>query len=106
MPVVAFNGSGSSPLARGTLENWSPALSNRGLIPARAGNTGWVREDGQLYGAHPRSRGEHALYAVPGLVASGSSPLARGTPGPVSKTAGPMGLIPARAGNTTVWVAA
>ena len=51
----------------------------QGLIPARAGNTvgavcGWL-----LYGAHPRSRGEHEAGEQPEDMREGSSPLARGT---------------------------
>ena len=39
MPVVAFNGSGSSPLARGTHPKIDLGIASIGLIPARAGNT-------------------------------------------------------------------
>ena len=93
-------GMGSSPLARGPHILRYRRLSERGLIPARAGTTlaasplmfrGW---------AHPRSRGDHASDATVGDHAVGSSPLARGPPGTDSLRDGEAGLIPARAGTT------
>ena len=111
---------GSSPLARGTPPEFFNASHPRGLIPARAGNTG----DGHCYPnrarAHPRSRGEHSLTRrrVLGLLGSsplargtqcesgvgvnegGSSPLARGTLTDEHGLSRYCGLIPARAGNT------
>ena len=53
---------GSSPLARGLLEDWLRDYYGRRIIPARAGFT--VREgpDGRSMGDHPRSRG---VYASP-----------------------------------------
>ena len=51
--------------------------------------------------AHPRSRGEHAGLALPGILSGGSSPLARGTcPRDIAQPDVPR-LIPARAGNIT-----
>ena len=50
---------GSSPLARGTLPNSGVLTRVRGLIPARAGNTIAQDPDNWVWGAHPRSRGEH-----------------------------------------------
>ena len=70
---------GSSPLARGTPSLSRSGTRSCGLIPARAGNTlgSQLRASGQ--GAHPRSRGEHAVIALFVLALAGSSPLARGT---------------------------
>ena len=91
---------GSSPLARGTRGGVRRVSGNRGLIPARAGNTceGYVGYD---FGwAHPRSRGEHVILNDVPTIGAGSSPLARGT---LYLHAGGLdgeGLIPARAGNT------
>ena len=91
---------GSSPLARGTLNNTLVPAVKTGLIPARAGNTSDHRQMLRPARAHPRSRGEHGR-AIPGAAASaGSSPLARGTPETATATAPVAGLIPARAGNT------
>ena len=92
---------GSSPLARGARDEALENLGQRGLIPARAGSTGGsppVRVGG---GAHPRSRGEHAMGENPYWVTVGSSPLARGAPTVRNATASLSGLIPARAGSTS-----
>ena len=91
---------GSSPLARGTHQGCDGCSSSRRLIPARAGNTGGIKNECNRYSAHPRSRGEHMYAGHPPVVWAGSSPLARGT-----RKAGGQGLlhhrlIPARAGNT------
>ena len=92
--------SGSSPLARGALNNAPVYVQPDGLIPARAGSTltGGIVCAGDR--AHPRSRGEHYQLKIPLAVTSGSSPLARGAqgkhPGKVSRPR----LIPARAGST------
>ena len=53
------------------------------------------------YGAHPRSRGEHASSFFSKAAISGSSPLARGTREVGPEEPGREGLIPARAGNTS-----
>ena len=52
--------------------------------------------------AHPRSRGEHDEEWADSVRLSGSSPLARGTPGNGLTVALTDGLIPARAGNTII----
>ena len=51
--------SGSSPLARGTPFGNRGCDDARGLIPARAGNTGCEHDAEPAVWAHPRSRGEH-----------------------------------------------
>ena len=71
-----------------------------GLIPARAGNTHDNLAGGHIYGAHPRSRGEHLSPRSSPCWSRGSSPLARGTQAAVVVGAACPGLIPARAGNT------
>jgi len=73
----------------------------KGLIPARAGNTGGGGGDAVVFGAHPRSRGEHLYAQIKLLDGGGSSPLARGTPEEEPQPVPARGLIPARAGNTT-----
>ena len=72
-------GSGSSPLARGTLACRSRRRPNHRLIPARAGNTKTLPSRYLLTTAHPRSRGEHARDQCHRSLSPGSSPLARGT---------------------------
>ena len=91
---------GSSPLARGTQHLAFVAFHWSGLIPARAGNTGFSRKEPVPVPAHPRSRGEHTGNILMGVSDLGSSPLARGTPSSVGCEAAEGGLIPARAGNT------
>ena len=95
--------SGSSPLARGTLNELRQAITFPGLIPARAGNTSEPASRSSSLWAHPRSRGEHHLVDNVGVCARGSSPLARGTPDSRTHHGRPAGLIPARAGNTFVF---
>ena len=90
---------GSSPLARGTFLQACEKERERRLIPARAGNIPWVCGLSGCLPAHPRSRGEH-MFRVCGQVGNlGSSPLARGTCGRLSRLPWRRRLIPARAGN-------
>ena len=56
-----------------------------------------------MTGAHPRSRGEHTRIVTLHALATGSSPLARGTLVDVVIRCAQAGLIPARAGNTWCW---
>ena len=91
---------GSSPLARGTLDNFAGNCLVAGLIPARAGNTPVTARAVQPKRAHPRSRGEHVPLRITKKERMGSSPLARGTPRGFVERSGLVGLIPARAGNT------
>ena len=92
---------GSSPLARGTRSTFAEHGSFFGLIPARAGNTNESLGVRGLLRAHPRSRGEHSGSNPPILRRTGSSPLARGTHGVNEGEPLTVGLIPARAGNTS-----
>ena len=92
--------SGSSPLARGTLQSRIFRFSRRGLIPARAGNTACYLWASGWTGAHPRSRGEHMGFpSVPSLD-MGSSPPVRGAHVAYRRYEGHAGLIPACAGST------
>ena len=75
-----------------------------GLIPARAGNTGGENRFCVSLRAHPRSRGEHQGEEYKDICAWGSSPLARGTQSGTLSALGAQGLIPARAGNTSVLI--
>ncbi len=91
---------GSSPLARGTPGRRDFRGVQRGLIPARAGNTGYLNFWLTVLRAHPRSRGEHTVTPHAFNDSGGSSPLARGTHTDASPLPPSAGLIPARAGNT------
>ena len=91
---------GSSPLARGTHILETASRGDTRLIPARAGNTAPGPAGPAVRSAHPRSRGEHGTGSDFTVTASGSSPLARGTPRQAPTAPAPQRLIPARAGNT------
>ena len=93
-------GDGSSPLARGTQANAVKFKSVMRLIPARAGNTLLAFLVEPRHSAHPRSRGEHSSRIGSPRWRTGSSPLARGTPGTTGAGRLTQRLIPARAGNT------
>ena len=98
---------GSSPLARGT--HPPPLRRERGrrFIPARAGNTTGPRRTSRTRPVHPRSRGEHRLRGRAGGSPGGSSPLARGTPGPISRARDPKdGSSPLARGTPTTTGAA
>ena len=91
---------GSSPHARGALDEVIYYCTHDGIIPACAGSTvHHVGHQGAI-GDHPRMRGEHRLLAlVPGML-EGSSPHARGAH-PGERHGGRLeGIIPACAGST------
>ena len=91
---------GSSPLARGLQSGVAGDAPDGGIIPARAGFTGFTRWRELLRGDHPRSRGVYARPYLHEKFIQGSSPLARGLrPGPVQGIRGRR-IIPARAGFT------
>ena len=93
---------GSSPLARGTHHPGRTQAPRQGLIPARAGNTLQHVNHRSGSRAHPRSRGEHIDSHDELKYLAGSSPLARGTQRTRHGGRYQPGLIPARAGNTSV----
>ena len=72
------------------------------FIPARAGNTTPPTACGWRCPVHPRSRGEHPPSLPSPTRPTGSSPLARGTPGARRSAPSPGRFIPARAGNTSM----
>ena len=91
---------GSSPHARGTPCNRLDYAASTGIIPACAGNTSTRNETNADARDHPRMRGEHQLRGTLLGFLLGSSPHARGTPGPRAAQAWRSGIIPACAGNT------
>ena len=112
---------GSSPLARGLLEDGRAGERGRGIIPARAGFTrlpspmtrsssgssplarGLLLQEPHPASQgldHPRSRGVYAPAACACCHTSGSSPLARGLPAADASADLAVGIIPARAGFT------
>ena len=78
--------------------------SPRGIIPARAGFTGSFRLGWMGWRDHPRSRGVYAGGGAEGAHVFGSSPLARGLPGPQEGPGEDFRIIPASAGFTLHWV--
>ena len=70
------------------------------IIPARAGFTERKRGRHNEHGDHPRSRGVYGREARVRDEAAGSSPLARGLRGGVSRSPRAGRIIPARAGFT------
>ena len=92
--------SGSSPLARGLLIIKRRAISDGGIIPARAGFTSASPYYRSLQKDHPRSRGVYVTVNEDILRRAGSSPLARGLLIRVEIKYRQPGIIPARAGFT------
>ena len=101
--VPSWSLSGDHPRSRGVYyaapRHRSASLR---IIPARAGFTAWIAEDGSIDGDHPRSRGVYWAGALFCAAASGSSPLARGLLGAGVRLLVREGIIPARAGFTSV----
>ena len=93
---------GSSPLARGLPPRLAPGLSSRRIIPARAGFTEPVRTALLSLQDHPRSRGVYPASTRRTEATPGSSPLARGLLVVVIGVPFSRGIIPARAGFTSV----
>ncbi len=91
---------GSSPLARGTLDVLLVAAIADRFIPAGAGNTSRCGACRGYRAVHPRWRGEHGVPQAAARCCAGSSPLARGTRGGDIKIGGARRFIPAGAGNT------
>ncbi len=75
VPVV-----GSSPHARGALENLGDLVGRDGIIPACAGSTKVEFDFPSWDGDHPRMRGEHVYIQSHAARSAGSSPHARGAP--------------------------
>ena len=75
---VAASVTGSSPLTRGKLTEGGQGRVTLRLIPAHAGKTESVSFHGGQPRAHPRSRGENAVFLIPLVYTVGSSPLTRG----------------------------
>ena len=91
---------GSSPLTRGK-QSYVPGFGALGgLIPAHAGKTMRLSQQGLITRAHPRSRGENRVQAWRTLIRPGSSPLTRGKQPACDGGSNIDWLIPAHAGKT------
>ena len=93
---------GSSPRVRGTLHRCMCRSSNRGIIPACAGNTRGSTPSAPSRRDHPRVCGEHKISNSLINNSQGSSPRVRGTHNNRSGTPDREGIIPACAGNTSL----
>ena len=91
---------GSSPRMRGTPPTPRAAGRRARIIPAYAGNTGWLGSWDTFQGDHPRVCGEHHTLPFSPSCHSGSSPRMRGTLQCRVASEGESGIIPAYAGNT------
>ena len=91
---------GSSPLARGLQFATNTDVTQRRIIPARAGFTCPKGRRTSTGPDHPRSRGVYGRRHDPAVAAGGSSPLARGLRRVVGHEAHHRRIIPARAGFT------
>ena len=100
--VVDSRAQGSSPLARGLPSRARSATRRCRIIPARAGFTGHHGAGSAPRKDHPRSRGVYAVSPVSWAAWTGSSPLARGLHPGARLPGAPQGIIPARAGFTSL----
>ena len=91
---------GSSPRARGTLNNAARTLELLRFIPAGAGNTDLYDLRSIAVAVHPRGRGEHSGDRGWVMSPRGSSPRARGTRRSRRRSRRGSRFIPAGAGNT------
>ena len=95
-------GGGSSPLARGLRNGASLDYQRRRIIPARAGFTSRRQNRIRPGRDHPRSRGVYRTISSTSSPNLGSSPLARGLHEMYALYRKSAGIIPARAGFTTM----
>ena len=93
---------GPSPLARGKQRLKLFNASDFGTIPARAGETPYIRQLGTVLRDHPRSRGGNTGAAASFCSHCGPSPLARGKLKKQTVKLASRGTIPARAGETSL----
>ena len=94
---------GSSPRMRGTLQSALFVCTAQGIIPAYAGNTSVNCQPRRNARDHPRVCGEHWQFGAESEKLEGSSPRMRGTPYLSEEFATLPGIIPAYAGNTSIF---
>ena len=98
--LVDWTLAGSSPLTRGKPGRGLGSAGCAGLIPAHAGKTMRLSQQGLITRAHPRSRGENESQRSRTRWLRGSSPLTRGKHTRARLSSRVVGLIPAHAGKT------
>ena len=97
--AMIHDSSGSSPHARGTLSYRYLCTTYSRFIPACAGNAVAGSISNRVATVHPRMRGERNMQNRSAPSEAGSSPHARGTPGPCPAATANYRFIPACAGN-------
>ena len=95
---------GSSPHARGARVDDLGAVGDLGIIPACAGSTGVLHRILYMVWDHPRMRGEHDGTEFGGIVDAESSPHARGALCRCLEQHVGVGIIPACAGSTYLFL--
>ena len=90
---------GSSPQARGTVDQQMTGLGDARFIPAGAGNSRQRQRYRWRSAVHPRGRGEQVPPDAALKTSVGSSPRARGTAGRSGQGRHRQRFIPAGAGN-------
>ncbi len=91
---------GSSPRVRGAVHANHVALTDNGIIPARAGSSSRNRRTQAASWDHPRACGEQPAPESATVFAVGSSPRVRGAERHGSRGRTLAGIIPARAGSS------
>ena len=91
---------GSSPRVRGKRRQTRPSAVSIRIIPARAGQTEWLRSRIGKYADHPRACGANYMASLSWKVGVGSSPRVRGKRSGMAVRCNALRIIPARAGQT------
>ena len=92
--------SGSSPHTRGARRVARRGVVEDRIIPAYAGSTSITARGIEVYGDHPRIRGEHFVAPEVDELAPGSSPHTRGALSALRSAVEDARIIPAYAGST------
>ena len=103
MPAIPI-AAGSSPRMRGKLTLRRRHDHCERIIPAHAGQTDLDKFYGDVNADHPRACGANDRTPLETLTIFGSSPRMRGKPGSDSARRGRIRIIPAHAGQTTIFL--
>ena len=93
---------GSSPRVWGTLLCCADADTGERFIPTRVGNTCTRAGQSAQTAVHPHACGEHHVFALVEVHASGSSPRVWGTHESMKRCYPEVRFIPTRVGNTAI----